>query len=107
MGQAYTEDVTDFELAEIRSYHDIKKIVSKEAFLATMTYVAWHNRLTMTPILTVWQAVVLALYYENHPADSLLYNAIKSFWDGTYEANIRTNTQCESFRSKLEAHVHA
>lgn len=88
-----------FDPTHIAAYHDLKKLVGKDVFLATMTYIAWHNRLTMTPLLTVRQAIVLALYYETHPSDPLLFTAIKRFWEET--AN-EPNTSFEACRQQAE-----
>lgn len=47
------------ELNDLRTYHDIKSALNTDIFTRTMTYVAWHNRLPMTHLLEIWQALVV------------------------------------------------
>ena len=57
--------------ATLKSHNDLRALVSPEAFTAAMNFVAWHNRLTMTPMLTTWQALVVAYTHECYHFDFL------------------------------------
>ncbi len=90
------------ELADLRSYHDLGKVLSKPARSQAMAYLAWHNRLTMTPILHPWQALVVGKVAETHTIDTLFYSSIKTFFDSTYEAPVQTIADCDAIARKLE-----
>lgn len=67
------------DLRTIRAYVDIRGQISPEAFTQTMNFVAWHNRLKMTPALELWKALAIGIACEQRPIDSLQYSAVKRF----------------------------
>lgn len=69
------------DIQKLKSYADLRKYVSPEAFTSAMNYLAWHNRLKMTAMLPVPQALVVALYCDQKPLDPLLYKSVKAFLD--------------------------
>ena len=68
-------------LGKITSYADIRNLVQPEAFTLTMQFLAWHNRLKMTPMMEVWRALAVAYACEQHPLDQLTYRGVKNFFD--------------------------
>jgi len=68
-------------LKSVQSYADLRRHVSPEAFTAAMNYLAWHNRLKMTAMLPVRQALVVAFLCEKRQIDERLYRSIKAFLD--------------------------
>lgn len=83
------------DVQKLKSYADLKRHVSPAAFTGAMNYLAWHNRLKMTPMLPVRQALVVAFLCEKKPIDPMLYRGIKSFLD---ENNKEAPSDIESCR---------
>jgi hypothetical protein len=67
------------ELSDLTTYHDLKKIVDRATFTRAMTYVAWHNRLAMTPLLELWQATVITLLFQKQEVSADRYHDVKDF----------------------------
>lgn len=66
-------------LADIRSYADIRRLVSPAAFSVGMEFIAWHNQQRQTPPLPLWQAIVVAYACDARPIDRMLFGSIKTF----------------------------
>ncbi|MDZ4723646.1 MAG: hypothetical protein SGI97_07060 [candidate division Zixibacteria bacterium] len=94
------------ELSDIKSYHDLKRLFGKESVQAVVRYIAWHNRLTMTPIITVWQAVSMGYFVETRALDLLFYSTVKRFWDGKYGIGITSLEECRAMARELEGYLY-
>lgn len=70
------------DLNKLRSYADIRKFADPEAFSRATNFIAWHNRLTMTPMLEPWEALVVTLMHEERPIDGLFYTGLKTLLEG-------------------------
>ena len=67
------------DLPDLKTYYDIRRVADTKAFAAAMTFISWHNRLTMTPMLDVWEALVVTFAYEKRQIDPMLFSGVKSF----------------------------
>jgi hypothetical protein len=66
--------------SEMKSYNDLRKHFPRDIFQQVMQYIAWQNRLSMTAIVTLSQALSLAQLLESHPEkmiDEFQYAVIK------------------------------
>lgn len=88
-------------LPALKSYNDIRKHFSREVFQQVMTYIAWHNRLTMTPIVTVPQTLALALLFDGREIDSLHFSSIRELLKETNEGN-STTAECVALATTLK-----
>jgi len=93
------------DIRKLKSYADIRRHVSPAAFTDAMNYLAWHNRLKMTPMLPVWQALVVALFCEKKTIDHMLYRGIKSFLDENGQAPPEDLEGCRILGDKLAAYL--
>lgn len=66
-------------VSDLKHYNELRKLVSPDTFKAALTYISWHNRLTMTDMLEVWEALVVAYAYEQRPLDELLFPSVKRY----------------------------
>jgi hypothetical protein len=90
---------------QLKSYSDIRKLASPAAFTAAMSYMTWHNRLTMTAMLETWQALVVTLAYEKKSIDGLTFSAVKAFLDSHIEADPQTLDDCRRLADQLLAQL--
>lgn len=67
------------KVAELRHYNDLRKLVPAESFRTTLNFISWHNRLTMTDMLEVWEALVVAYALRMKEIDQFLYPRVKEF----------------------------
>ena len=86
---------------ELRTYSDLRKLVSPSSFTAAMGYLSWHNRLTMTAMLEPWQALVVALACDRKSIDGLLFGAVKAFLDEHQKADPQTVDDCRALAEQL------
>ena len=84
-----------------RSYADIAKLTGPDAYKQVLAYLSWHNRLPMTNMLDVWEALVLGFACESKVLDSFYFNAIKSFFAEQVEGKPETVEACRSLSKKL------
>ena len=68
------------KLDSLKSYRDLRQLVPQETFTQTMNFLSWHNRQRMTPMMEVWQGLVVALAMEKGAINSSQYQAVKSFF---------------------------
>ncbi|MCP4685871.1 MAG: hypothetical protein GY867_10560 [bacterium] len=69
------------DIQKLKSYADLRRLVAPDAFAAAMNYLAWHNRLKMTAMLPVRQALVIAFLADRKPIDQMLFPSVKTFLD--------------------------
>jgi hypothetical protein len=81
-------------VSDLKHYNDLRKFVPFDVFRAATTYISWHNRLTMTAMLEVWEALIVALVYEKMPIDELMFSTIKSHLDSTRPTEPATIDDC-------------
>lgn len=93
--------------AELKSYSDIRKFASPGAFSQAMSYISWHNRLTLTHMLLPWEALVVTLAYEQKSLDTLQYQGIKSFLDSTREVQPKSLEECQERAGRLLASLYS
>ena len=86
---------------DLKHYNDIRKFVPFDVFRAASTYISWHNRLTMTAMLEVWEALVVALVYQKMPIDELMFSTIKSYLDSTRPTEPATIDDCRIRAAQL------
>ncbi len=86
---------------DLRTYHDIRKLVTPSAFTGSMAYISWHNRLAMTAMLETWQALVVALVFEKKAIDGLLFSAVKAFLDENLKVEPQTLEDCRMLAAQL------
>ena len=67
------------DLSTFQSYADLRRALSPDAYVSTMNYLVWHNRLKMTAMLPVWQALAIGFLCDQRPVDRTLYRSIKAF----------------------------
>lgn len=67
------------KVSELKHYNDLRKFVSPPAFTSALSYISWHNRLTMTDMLEVWEALVVAYTFAEKPIEPFLYPRVKEF----------------------------
>lgn len=76
------------DLSDLRSYADIRKYVPSAIFGQAMSFISWHNRLTITPMLEPWEALVVTLAYQQKPLDGMLFTAVKAFLEETRKETV-------------------
>jgi len=91
------------ELKALITYHDLKKIFDREVFTRTMTYVAWHNRLPMTHLLELWQAVVVGFLCRRQNIPEERYHDIKDSLLYEGHRTPQSLADCEAMAAQLEA----
>ena len=89
------------DLSQLTAYSDIRKFVSRDAFTATMRFLAWHNRLKMTHMLPKWQALAVAFVAEQKPLDTLWFNTIKTYLAEHTEPAATTTDDCRALATHL------
>jgi hypothetical protein len=82
-------------VAELRHYNDIRKLVPAGSYRAALSYISWHNRLTMTDMLEVWEALVVAFAFDKKEIDPFLYPRIKAYLAQTGGRVPLTSEDCE------------
>jgi hypothetical protein len=92
-------------ITALRHYNDLRKHVPFEVFRAATTYLSWHNRLTMTAMLEVWEALVVAFTYQQRSIDDLQFSGVKSFLDSTRAHPPSTIEECRKRSEELVAHL--
>ena len=50
----------------------------RDATYRAMSFIAWHNRLTFTPMLEPTEALVVTLMYEQKELDGMFFTALKT-----------------------------
>jgi hypothetical protein len=93
------------DIQKLNSYADLRRLVSPEAFTATMNYLTWHNRLKMTAMLPVWQALVIGFLCDQRPIDNMLYSSIKAFLAGNKKLKPGRVDDCRKLAGELAAHL--
>lgn len=93
------------DLNKLRSYSDLRKFVTPEAFSQAMNFIAWHNRLTMTPMLEPWEALVITLVHEERSLDGMFYNSVKTFLEETRENPVLNLEQARQRAALLIAKI--
>ena len=88
-------------VSDLKHYNDIRRQVPFEVFRAASGYISWHNRLTMTPMLEVWEALVVALVYQRKSIDELMFGAVKAFLDRTRDQMPETIADCRARGDEL------
>jgi hypothetical protein len=88
-------------ITDLKHYNDIRKHVPSEVFRAATTYMSWHNRLTMTAMLEVWEALIVALVYQQKPIDDLQFSGVKSFLDSSRTTPPATVEECRKRSADL------
>jgi hypothetical protein len=88
-------------VSDLKHYNDIRRQVPFEVFRAASGYISWHNRLTMTPMLEVWEALVVSLVYQRKPIDELMFGAVKSFLGRTGDSIPETIEDCRDRADEL------
>lgn len=65
--------------SDLKHYNDIRKLVPAETFRTALTYISWHNRLTMTDMLEVWEALVVSFALKKKDIEPFLYPRVKDY----------------------------
>jgi hypothetical protein len=88
-------------IGELHSYAELRPLIPPAAFKQTMNFLAWHNRQKMTPMLEVWQALIVGLAFESadRQIDSTLYPVISKF---LRQSAILTPLSLESARQSAQ-----
>ncbi len=89
------------EAVKFKTYSDIRPLVSTAAFQNALAFTSWHNRLSMTPMLEIPQALVVAFACEHHQLDSFLFSAVKTFLDAHRHASMDTIESCRTLASEM------
>ena len=66
-------------VSELKHYNDLRKLVPPDTFNSALGYISWHNRLTMTDMLEVWEALVVAYTFAERAVEPFLYPRVKAF----------------------------
>ena len=93
------------DIARLKSYADLKRHVSPSAFTAAMNFLAWHNRLKMTAMLPVPQALIVALMAEQRPLDPMVYQGIKGFLFENVKDPPESIDDCRRLAGELVAYL--
>jgi hypothetical protein len=88
-------------VVNLRTYGDIRSFVNPKAFQSAMSYISWHNRLTMTPMLEVWEALIVSLAFEQKPIEPFLFGAVKNFLDTQIPLPPGSVDDCQKLSVKL------
>lgn len=83
------------------SYADLRRIVTPEAYRNAMVFISWHNRLTMTPMLETWEALIIAYLCEQRVPDPFEYTAIKTFLENHRATPPLSLEDCRSLAHRL------
>jgi len=83
------------------SYADLRKLVERAAYAQALDYLSWHNRLPMTEMLTVWQALVVAFAAENKTLDPFFFTSIQNYFKDLGSDNPRTIDECRELADRL------
>jgi hypothetical protein len=95
------------DLSDLRSYADIRKYAPVAVFGQAMSFIAWHNRLAMTPMLEPWEALVITLTYEQRPIDGMFYTAVKAFLEETRADVVVNLDQAKARAQQLMARIYS
>jgi len=90
------------EIHKLKSYNSLRKLVTPESFNLTMNYLVWHNRQQMTPMLPVWQALIVAYAMENYIIDATKYPKVKSFFEQLETDVPASFDKCRTLAGMLE-----
>ena len=93
------------DLSNLRSYADIRKFAPATVFGQAMSFISWHNRLTMTPMLEPWEALVITLAHEQRAIDGMLYTSVKAFLEETRTDVVVNLDQAKARAQKLVARL--
>ncbi|MCM2272271.1 MAG: hypothetical protein NDJ18_06950 [candidate division Zixibacteria bacterium] len=93
------------DLSDLRSYADIRKYVPSPVFGQAMGFISWHNRLTMTPMLEPWEALVVSLAYQQKPLDGMVFTAVKAFLEETRQETVVNLEQANGRARQLIARI--
>ena len=88
-------------VSSLKHYNDIRRLVPVATFKSATVYMSWHNRLTMTDMLEVWEALVVAFAFERRPIDDLLFSGVKAFLDRTRDRTPDTIEDCRARADEL------
>lgn len=89
------------DLNKLRSYADIRKFADPAAFSRAMNFIAWHNRLTFTPMLEPTEALVVTLMYEQKELDGMFFTALKTMLEEVRSEPILNLEQAKARADKL------
>lgn len=89
------------DLNKLRSYADIRKLADPAAFSRAMNFIAWHNRLTFTPMLEPWEALVVTLMHEQREIDGMFYTSLKTMLEETRNEPILNFEQAKARADEL------
>jgi hypothetical protein len=93
------------KLDSLKSYSDLRQLVPQETFTQTMNFLSWYNRQRMTPMMEVWQALVVALTMEKGVLNSSQYQAVKSFFQQFKGKRPKTVDDCSSIAEDLREYL--
>jgi hypothetical protein len=88
-------------VSSLKHYNEIRRLVPGETFKSATVYMSWHNRLTMTDMLEVWEALVVAFAFERRHIDDLLFSGVKAFLDRTRDQTPSTIEDCRARADEL------
>ncbi|MFZ1683414.1 MAG: hypothetical protein WAU88_04705 [Candidatus Zixiibacteriota bacterium] len=90
---------------EIKSYGQIRRHTTPEAFVAAMAFVSWHNRLTFTSMLEPWQGLVVAMVCEERQIEGMQFQAIKTWFEQSIDPPPASDVECQQRATALGAHL--
>jgi hypothetical protein len=92
---------------EIKSYAQIRRHATPEAFVAAMAFISWHNRLTFTSMLEPWQGLVVAMLCEERLIEGLQFQAIKTWFEQSIDPPPASVEECHKRAKALLAHLNS
>lgn len=81
-------------IESLKSYNDLRRLFSPPIFRATMHFLAWHNRLSMTAMLEMDEAVTAACILEHELLDEFSYPRMKQYLDSIKLEERQTLSEC-------------
>jgi hypothetical protein len=90
---------------ELKSYSQIRRHTTPEAFVAAMAFISWHNRLTFTGMLEPWQGLVVAMVCEERPIEGLQFQAIKTWFEQSVDPPPASAEECHGRAKALGVHL--
>jgi hypothetical protein len=90
---------------EIKSYASIRRHTTPEAFVAAMSFISWHNRLTFTHMLEPWQGLLVAMACEKQPIEGMQFQAIKGWLEQRTDPPPENEIECRAVSADLLAHL--
>ncbi len=67
------------KVSDLKHYNDLRKFVPADHVRTALAYISWHNRLTMTDMLEVWEALVVAYAFQKREIEPFLFSRVKEF----------------------------